>query len=579
MRTEPRLKNRTMWAALLTAAAVVLAGINIAGLPTDGDFGIRTTRSTACTRTVADVATGGPDQPFRVGDVIQDAGMPRAERLRLQFAPRAGDVYSIPITRAGFATTIIATLRWPQYRWFEEISATAVRLIVLLLGFIMLWRGRDWPSFYLGAFFVGLAPAWVTSHYALPMPWAAVASIIASLGQWLSFIGLFLFARDLAKNATPSRTSRVFATMFPFALAFGIGTYVLGLVALISSGCQTIAIYALNNAAVALVTLLPAGMLVSSYLHESGTARVKLRWLTASAVVALSGPFIDALYAAANQPTPLHGALGLSFIAMPLGCAYVTLRHRLIDVSFVINRALIYTSMTTVVIGLFALLERTVEQYALAKSVTVAFQIGVTIAVALSFDRLERYLDALFDRIFFRHKHAVEEALLRLAQEARFVVDGGTLLDRVANDVHAGLGADVGIYEMRDEGYVAVRRTLGSHLPDKLETDDRALVGLRAGETQVRLADTPSAAGSDGLVLPLATGGVLSGAIVVAGRTNAEAYDPDEVLTLRRLASAVAGALDSLRARSRSELLEEIAAGKISPEAARARAQALLHQT
>lgn len=573
------MKNRTAWTAVLTLASLLLAGVNIAGMPTDGDFGIRVIRGSSCTRVVTDVVTDGPGQQFRKADVIQDAGMPQADRLRLIYAPRAGDTYSIPIVRAGGATTIVQTLRWPQYRWFEEVSATALRIIILGIGLFMLWRGRDAASFYLGAFFVGLAPAWVTTHYLLPMPWAAAASIIASLGQWIAFLGLYLFARDLAKNAPNSRTSEFLALAFPYALAFAVVAYVVGAVADVTAGCRPYALYGLDNLAAALVTLLPAGMLVSVYVHETGAARIKLRWITASAIVGLGGPFVNSLFAIANQPLPLHGALALSFVAMPLGCAYVTLRHKLIDVSFVINRALIYTVMTSVIVIAFALVERTVESFALGEGVTVAFQIGATLAIALYFDRLQRQLDGFFDRVFFRQKHDAEKALLQLAHESAFVEQADTLLDRVVHEVHARLNAGVAIYQRRGATYAAVRRSGATQLPESIDADDRTMVSLRSGVQAVRLAEAPSKAGDDGLALPLASGGELLGALIVLGRPSQEAYDPDEVTMLRELAGSVAASLVSLRSRGRAELLSEIADGALASDEARARAKALLTES
>jgi hypothetical protein len=68
----------------------------------------------------------------------------------------------------------------------------------------------------------------------------------------------------------------------------------------------------------------------------------------------------------------------------------------------------------------------------------------------------------------------------------------------------------------------------------------------------------------------------LTGALVVRGRDDAEAYDPEERGLVRALAHEVASALLAIAASDRIDFIERIADGSLDSDAAQAKAQALI---
>jgi len=85
-----------------------------------------------------------------------------------------------------------------------------------------------------------------------------------------------------------------------------------------------------------------------------------------------------------------------------------------------------------------------------------------------------------------------------------------------------------------------------------------------------------SALTGDGYGFALAVQGRLVGVLVVRGRDDAEAFDPEERSLVRALAREVAATLQAIAAAGSIAFIEKIAAGTISEEEARALAQGLI---
>jgi GAF domain-containing protein len=107
-----------------------------------------------------------------------------------------------------------------------------------------------------------------------------------------------------------------------------------------------------------------------------------------------------------------------------------------------------------------------------------------------------------------------------------------------------------------------------------MDTDDRATVALRAERHDFDLEDIGGSLGSDGLILPMIVRGELLGATVVANRPG-EHYPADERELLRHVVHEVGALLHALHARANAQLIAELAAGRLSPDAASERARAL----
>jgi len=113
----------------------------------------------------------------------------------------------------------------------------------------------------------------------------------------------------------------------------------------------------------------------------------------------------------------------LSFAAIPVSIGFAILRYRLFDIDVVINRALVYGSLTAslalVYIGCVVTLQLTfVFLTGEGSQLTI---VASTLAIAALFNPLRRRIQVLVDRRFYRNKYdaakTLEEFGVRLREE------------------------------------------------------------------------------------------------------------------------------------------------------------------
>ncbi|MDQ3638339.1 MAG: hypothetical protein M3426_10150 [Actinomycetota bacterium] len=172
--------------------------------------------------------------------------------------------------------------------------------------------------------------------------------------------------------------------------------------------------------AIFVVLVLSALSLVVRYRRTGGVERQQLKWFALAAVVAASslvGQLLgealwNLLIAATN--TALYVAVGVAI-----------LRHRLYDIDLIINRALVYGSLTAMlalvyvggVVGLQAAF-RTIS----GQESTLAV-VASTLAIAALFVPLRRRVQGFVDRRFYRRKYDATKTLEAFGSRLREETD------------------------------------------------------------------------------------------------------------------------------------------------------------
>lgn len=166
------------------------------------------------------------------------------------------------------------------------------------------------------------------------------------------------------------------------------------------------------------------GSLVVRFRRASGSERQQVKWLAAAAVAfVITLPFNILPYKVFQYATIV------TLNALPVACGIAILRHRLYDIDLIINRALVYGTLT-VSLGLTyfggVLLLQAAFRGVTGDESTVALVVS-TLAIAAGFQPLRRRVQAGIDRSFYRNRYDASRILAEFGATARDEVD----LDRL----------------------------------------------------------------------------------------------------------------------------------------------------
>jgi len=577
------VKPRIVAGAALTALSIVFFALEVFAWPTSARLGVSATFNGACTMRVSAASAANGAAGIRVGDTINLRDTDYLSRLVLvmqndspSLVGRTGDKIVLAVQRGNQELKIPATLR-RRDPLETFVSGLVFKLFFLILGIFVLWRGRDLASLFLGIWTLGLL---------IPLPvawWGAwgnggrlAASAVSALLWTYSPIPLYFIIESLSRRVLPRAVVvaarwLIFATMLP-----SIFEVVVNALARVTSGCVVLPMRGLNDFMFVATQVVMVTFFILAYVAARGEQRRRVHWVFWSFIISRFGVFANLLGRVIGHPLHLYEIEWLTVMVFPIGCGYAILRHKLMDVNTVLNRAIVYTLLTTVVVGIFLALEALFQHFEVARGLSLIVELALAVAIGLSMNTVHQRVESAIERLLFGRKHRAEAKLAALAEEASFIESPQALLRRTVTDVAASLRAgDVGIYERGDGVYRLTCASEGSRLPESADADDSAFIRLRKSLAEVEMGGLGSQLGTQGYAFPLSVRGRMFGALVCGRREEDEGYAPDERALLRNVAREVAAELYLIRSRDLSELARAIAAGRMTPDEARERAREL----
>lgn len=264
----------------------------------------------------------------------------------------------------------------------------------------------------------------------------------------------------------------------------------------------------------------------------------------------------------------LYFAFSLAAGLVAVAVAYAVVRHRVIDVSFIVGRTLVYTILTLFAVSVFTLIEFFVGKLLEHNGLAIVLEIVAALALGLSLNALHNRLDNFIDRVLFRRRHLAEARLERAALALPHAGTTELVADMlVAEPADAFDLASAAVFALSDDERHYMRRRSAGWAPSDaadLDLDDRLVVRLRAELRAVHLedvrwprGDVPTGNHQPLYAVPVAAGNRLEAIVLYGGHGTGEALDPDERRSLRALARGAALAYDHLRAQALRKSLQE----------------------
>lgn len=312
-------------------------------------------------------------------------------------------------------------------------------------------------------------------------------------------------------------------------------------------------------------------ILIKNFKTAEPETRQRMVWLMGGTLLALVAyavffvPDIPAIGFVSPGSDNIRQIIGYVAVLQPVCVAYAVFRHRVIDVNFVVNRAIVYGALSVVLLTVVSLLDwgssRMVGEYHLATFVEAL----VTIGVGFILNRFHQTLEDWVDRLLFWRRHQAERYLRRVAAALPFATAQEAIVDGLVREPVEALDlSGAAFYLKRDGGgsFEVAASHRASPTLRALNENHNLVRFLAAEEDVVWLDDLGNVRDGDigvfVLAVPLLVRHEMIGFTLYGAHRNGAQIDPDEVRLFEELALEAARAYDhveAVRTRERMEAL------------------------
>ncbi len=304
-------------------------------------------------------------------------------------------------------------------------------------------------------------------------------------------------------------------------------------------------------------------LLFATYASSDPPTRERLRWV----ILGFSVNALVFVYYFASQtvtaivpPYWLWSVLAsLDSIAVTLTVLYAVFKHHVIDVNVAISRALVYTILSALLVGIFALVDLLFSRMLSTRSAGLIVDVGLALVLGFTFNSLHSRVDRFVDRVLFRVRHAAEEHIKTVIRGLPFAVSQNQV-DRllIEEPVRSFALTGAELLASSDASRFECRLAFGAPFPSlsAVARDDALPVYLQGERCALRL----NKHGWDlhALAIPVFSHGDLIAIAVYGLHENGTDLDNEEIELFQELAVAGGNAYDRLEAQYLRERLREI---------------------
>jgi signal transduction histidine kinase len=510
---------------------------------------------------------------LRVGDIIVRAGGHTIDEW-LNGAPggqawRAQEVVTYEILRDEQPMTLQirlepVPLRAVLNRWWGQLAASAALVIIgsyvfwkrpndvaarLLMLFCNSIAAHIWGDAYNFQYAILTRPTLFWLHFC----WEYVSFIIV-YASILNFVSIFPAPHPLMR-----RFPR-FTIFAPYIIHVLIVVLVTVLMPTWPQALRT------GSHASWLVTLVQVFLAIAAAVYSAFTVRdpvgrAQIRWILWGASVALLVviPGYILPLPLLGRPFILHPIVMLLTGIIPAIFGISILRYRLFDIEIVINRTVVYGTLTALLGGIYLLLVRLLTwfvQVVLNRHNDTLVVFLATLSIALAFNPLRQQVQRFIDRTFYRKKLDYQKLLPEMTERLATSIVLERLTELLTREFPRRLQivrASLLVLDRDGEKFVPTSAGVLQNLP----VDHPLIEALRRLRGPLMRLQPPADLAPDDLLwleqhqlelaVPLAIGDELIGLYALGAKLSGETYNGEEIRLLRLLGQQAAVSVQNSR--------------------------------
>ncbi|HEY5341385.1 MAG TPA: PDZ domain-containing protein [Candidatus Aquilonibacter sp.] len=526
-----------------------------------GTYGVRGSRAGPAAA-VQSVAPGSPAARagIRPGDRLIIA--PFSKAYPDAAFPRAGDRHTFELqrpdgTRYRVTMTAVPVASFTRTAQLLGVLALLPATIFLAIAFVLVFLRPSvmtWSFYAYAAGYLSTGPSFGFFHpYLSTTGYVALTFVLTTFFGNFAVLPLLPFILRFPDNKlTGFRRSFDRAIWVVIVLAFVAYSYQWYLT---WSSLGTWALADILDEWLPLATFATATLiLVRKYKHATPPVRQRFGFL----MIGVGVSFVAyALYFIPGIPPAVAQVAGGAVVIMPICVMYAVLKHRVLDVNFVLNRALGYSILSVIVIAFVSLLDWGAGHVISEGRFATSLELILTIAVGFLLDRINKGVERVVESVFFRKRRAAEHYLVRAAHALPYATEESAVTDGLVQvPVDALVLAGAALYRESNDGSRfegLATSTNATVAPAGFDRNHLLVRMLQSNEDPVWLEDLRTHLDAENaylyvLAIPVTVRHELVSFVLYGAHANGAQLDPEETALLEELAREASRAYDHIEA-------------------------------